>query len=284
MALSANTIPTIVGDAILESLRANLVYSNLFNSDYLGDVAPGNAVKIPSIGSVTVGDYTSYTDMGDEEAADTSQTMNIDQQKFFSIVLDDVDAAMAKPAVMAAYAREAAFQMQATIDAFLSGVLSDDTNGGSITTDLGDDTTPLEINSSNVGSTLRLMARLMDDAKVQRGGRFVVVPPWMVEDLVSADIADSTNNTDALSNAMVARYAGFDVLMSHQVPNTTGDKYKIVAGTDRASTMALAIDQTEMLRHPTQFADKMRGLAVYGAKVTRPAAVAVATCNEAAEA
>ncbi len=280
MALSA-AIPTIVGEAILESLRENLVYGSLFNEDYIGDVKPGNAVKIPSIGSVTIGNYTAYTDMDDEAVSDSSQTLSIDQQKYFSIVMDDVDAAMSKPRVMAAYAREASHQMQATIDSYLAGVLA---AGGTITTDLGDDTTPLEINSANVGSTLRLIARKLDDAKVPRAGRFVVVPPWMVEDLVSANITDSTNNVDAISNAMVARYGGFDVLMSHQVPNTESAKYKIVAGTNLSATMALAIDQTELIRHPTQFADKLRGLAVYGSKVTRAAALAVATCNEAAEA
>lgn len=280
MALSADTIPTIVGDAILESLRENLVYANLFNTDYVGNVVPGNAVKIPAIGSVTVGDYTTYTDMDDEAVTDDSQTMSIDQQKYFSIVIDDVDAAMSKPDIMGAYAREAAHQMQATIDSYLAGILA---AGGTITSGLGNSTTPIEVNSSNIGTQLRLIARKLDDAKVPRQGRFVVVPPWAVEDLVTANITNSTNNTDALSNAMVARYAGFEVLMSHQVPNTTSAKYKVMAGTNLSATYALAISQTEMLRHPTQFADKMRGLSVYAGKVTRPAALAVATWNEAAE-
>lgn len=281
MALSADTIPTIVGDAILENLRENLVYSSLTNEDYLGDVAPGNTVKIPAIGSVTVDDYTVYTDMADEAVSDSSQSMSIDQQKFFSIVIDDVDAAMSKPAIMAAYAREAAHQMRATIDTFLATTIS---AGGTITSDLGDGSTPLEINSSNVGETLRLMARKLDDALVPRQGRYVIVPPFFVEDLVMANIVDSTNNTSELTNAMVARYAGFDVLMSHQVPNDSGDKWKVVAGTNQATTMALAVNKTEMIRHPSQFAEKMRGLAVFGAKVTRADTIAVATVNEAAEA
>ncbi|SIP92943.1 P22 coat protein-gene protein 5 [Alkalispirochaeta americana] len=280
MPLSAHTIPTIVGQAILESLRENLVYARAFNEDYLGDVVPGNAVKIPSIGAVTVKDYMTYTDMDEEEVDDASQTMTIDQQKYFNVVIDDIDAAMAKPAIMAAYAREAAFQLQATIDDYLGGVLA---AGGAITDDLGDETTPLDINSVNVGETLRLIARKLDDAKTPRSGRFVIVPPWFVEDLVTANIADSTDNAGELAEGLVARYAGFDVLMSHQTPNTSGDKWKIVAGSKISATWALAINKTEMLRHPKQFADIMRGLAVYGARVTRAATIAVATCDEATE-
>ena len=281
MALSAATIPTIVGDAILESLRGNLVYSNLLNEDFLGNVAPGNAVKIPAIGSVTVGAYTDYSDMSDEEASDSSQTMDIDQQSYFSIVLSDIDAAMSKPAVLGAYAREAAFQMANTIDGFLATTLSTD---GALVADLGTDGTPLEVNSTNVGDTLLLIARKLDDAKIPRAGRVVVVPAWFAEDLVRHDIAQNTANSDSIANGIVARYAGFDVALSHSVPNTAGEAYKIVAGTNLSATMALAINQTETIRHPNQFGDKLRGLAVYGAKVTRPAALAVATVNEAAEA
>ena len=280
MALSAHTIPTIVGQAILDSLKDNLVYGRAFNEDYLGEVAPGNAVKIPSIGSVTVQDYTVYTDMAEEQAADASQTMTINQQKYFNIVLDDIDAAMAKPPILAAYSREAAYQLQATIDEYLGGILA---AGGTLTAGLGTDGTPLDINSVNVGETLRSMARKLDDAKAPRAGRFIIVPPWLVEDLVTANLAASTDNARELAEGLVGRYAGFDILMSHQVPNTSGDKWKIVAGNNISATMALAIQKTEMLRHPDQFADKLRGLAVYAGKVTRAAALAVATMDEAAE-
>ena len=280
MALS-DSIPTIVGSKVLESLQNNLVYKALFNEDYQGNVAPGNAVKIVSPGSVTVGDYTEYTDMDEEAVTDSSQSLSIDQQKYFNIVIDDVDAAMAKPNIMAAYAKEAVYQLNDTVDSYLAGILA---AGGTIDTDLGDDTTPLEINSANAASTLQLIARLLDDAKVPRAGRVVVLPPWYVEDLVSANLSNLTNNTDVAANGFVGRYAGFNILMSHNVPNTTSAKYKIVAGTSIAATMAMAIDKAEGMRHQKQFADLMRGLIVYGSKVTRAGALAVATCNEADEA
>lgn len=280
MALSADTIPTIVGDAILESLRENLVYGRLFNTDYQGDVAPGNAVKIPAIGSVTIGDYVEYTDMDDEAVADDSQTLTIDQQKYFSIVIDDIDRAMSKPAIMAAYAREAAHQLQTTMDSYLAGVLA---AGGTLTADLGTDVTPLEINSANIGETLRLIARKLDDALVPRNGRYVVLPPWAIEDLVTVNVTLETNNADTVRNGFISRWNGFDILMSHNVPNDEGDAYKIIAGSTISQTMAMAIDKTEMVRHQTQFADKFRGLMVYGSRVTRPAALAVATWNEADE-
>jgi len=281
MALTAHTIPTIVSGAILDSLKENLVYSRLFNTDYLGDVRPGNAVKIPSIGSVTVDSYASYTDMTDQEVEDASLSMAIDQQKYFSLVIDDIDSAMAKPNVLAAYAREAAFQLQKTIDGYLSSVL---VAGGTLTTGLGDSTTPIEVNSANIASQLFQMSRMLDEALVPRGDRFAILPPWAVEKLTLAAVNVATANGDALANGAVGRFAGFNVLMSPLVPNTTAAKYKIVAGANLSATYAVAIDKSEIIRHPTQFADKLRGLAVYGAKVSRPATLCVATWNKAAEA
>ena len=281
MALSAATIPEIVSSGILESLKEGLVYGNLFNRDYTGDVAPGNVVKIPSIGAVTVGTYSEYTDMVDQNAADSSQSMTIDQKKYFSIVLDDIDAAMAKPAILGAYAKEASFQIQKTIDSYLAGILA---AGGTLVTGLGTSTTPIEVNSANIGSQLSAMAVLLDNALVPRSGRFVVLPPWAVEKLTIANIAKSTDNAATLAAGFVAQYAGFDVLMSPLVPNTTNAKYKIIAGSSISATMALAINKTEIIRHEAQFADKLRGLAVYGSKVTRAATICVGTWNNAAEA
>jgi hypothetical protein len=41
-------------------------------------------------------------------------------------------------------------------------------------------------------------------------------------------------------------------------------------GDSQAITYADQIDQTENIRHPKQFKDIIRGLHVYGGKVTRP--------------
>jgi hypothetical protein len=280
MALTANTIPTLVGQAILEALRKGLVYSRLFNRDYQGDVTYGDSVKIPGIGSVSVSDYTRYTDLTWNPVSDESQTLPIDQAKSFSIVIDDLDEVQSKPDVWAAYGREARYQLQDVIDQYLASVLA---AGGTLTSDLGNDTTPLEINSANIGEKLLLIARKLDEAKVPRERRVAVLPPWAIEDLTLANILESTDNTSELENGEVGRYAGFDILMSNNVPNSSGTAYKIVAGSDISATLAMQIEKVETIRLESYFGDGLRGLSVYGSKVTRPDTIAVMTANEAAE-
>lgn len=281
MALSTHSIPTIVSSALLDSLKANLVYNRLFNESYQGDVAPGNVVKIPSIGAVSTRAYTAYTDITTDNVADASVSLTIDQQRYFSILCDDIDAAMAQPPIMASYMMEATYQLRKDIDSYLAGVLA---AGGTLVAGLGTTATPIEVNSANIGAQLRIAAKLMDAADVPRAGRCCVLPPAFVEKLVIANIADSTDNVAELANAFVGRYAGFDILMSTQVPNTTSTKYKIAFGSNISATYALAINKVESLRHPTVFGDNLRGLAVYGAVATRPGAIAIATWNVAAEA
>lgn len=276
-----DSIPTIVGSAVLKALEKRLVYRNLFNTDYAGEVTYGSKVKIVSRGgNVNIGDYTKESAISYEYVSDSSQDMPIDQQKYFAVAIDDIDSVQEKPDMFAAYVENAVYGMTDVMDQYLAGLLE---NGGTITADLGNDTTPLEINSGNISETLIHMARLLDDAKVPRAGRMAVLPPWAVEDLVISKIIDATNNGAEMNDAMVGRFAGFNLLVSHNVPNSAGDKFKIVAGSSIAATMAMQIEKTEQIRLPDTFADGIRGLTVYGGKVIRPGALAVATWNEAAE-
>lgn len=100
----------------------------------------------------------------------------------------------------------------------------------------------------------------MDDANVPRAGRAVVLPPVFVEKLVIANIAKSTDNSQALANGAVTRFAGFDVFISTAVVNTAGAKYRIIAGHPDNATYAAGLNEVETLRHPTLFADNLRGL------------------------
>ena len=64
-----NFIPQIWADTILAALRVNLVYGNLFNDDYEGQIAKmGDTVKINAIGDITINSYTKDTDLNAPQA------------------------------------------------------------------------------------------------------------------------------------------------------------------------------------------------------------------------
>src|SRR5205085_7448189 len=122
-----------------------------------------------------------------------------------------------------------------------------------------------------------------DVANAPSEGRFAIVPSWF-EGAVSLDprfIGEGgQNNNGVLLNGKIGRAAGFDLLMSNNVPNTTGAKYKIVAGVAGATTYAEQISQTEAYKPERRFGDAVKGLHLYGAKVVRPEELVVLTAND----
>ena len=272
-----HSLRTIWAPAVLEALQKSLVYGRMFNQDYSGVASSGNAVKVSALNDATINDHTRNDAISWEALTDSIQTLDIDQEKYFALMIDDLDKIQTAPNLLGSATRNAVYGIRDTIDQFLVSKLA----AGTIVAGLGTSATPLEINSSNIEATLRLIARRLDDAKVPRAQRYVVVPPWAIEDLVQANITAATNNTEEMASGMVGRYAGMSVLVSHNVPNVSNAKYQIYAGSTVSQTMAVAVENVESMRLESYFADGVRGLVAYGALVTRPAALVKSFWNEA---
>ena len=83
-------------------------------------------------------------------------------------------------------------------------------------------------------------------------------------------IGITQNGMTAGENGLIGRAAGFDVYRSNQVPNVAGVKHKVIAGHRSAWSRAQQLLETEAYRPERRFADALKGLHVYGAKVVRP--------------
>jgi hypothetical protein len=112
----------------------------------------------------------------------------------------------------------------------------------------------------------------MANAKVPASGRYVVVNPDMADLLIQGLDDASVAGTDAeLRNGVIGRLYGFTVVESPLLES---------AGTPAAMSyhesmvgFVNQIQSLESLRNPTKFADIVRGLNVYGAKVIKADAV-----------
>lgn len=280
MARIDTTKPEIVSRLILADLEPNLVYGDLFNQDFQGDLAYGSKVIINSDSDLTIEDYTpGSTTISYENAVTTSQDMLIDMSKYWAFKLYDVDNQQSiNDDTLARKSMKAGLDLAKVYD----GVLRDKIlgTGSLITADLGDDTTPLEVGASGdvtVSEFFARMARKLDEANVGREGRLIVIPPILMEKLVLS--SDFLANNESLANGSIGRYFGFDVRVTSQVSDTAGAKYKIIASNNANATRAVTIDGTELLRLETEFATGCRGYLVGGATVTRPGAVALATID-----
>jgi len=263
-----NFIPTIWSARLLENLRKNLVYASLVNTDYSGDIAAvGDSVKINQFGGVTIGTYDPATGLSDpEKITSYQQTLTVDQAKYFNFMVDDIEKRQANVNLIDGIMAEAAYGIVDVIDQYVAGLYT----GVDTSMLVGDDTTPKSITTDAYDQLIALSVKLTDN-KVPKVGRWVVIPAWFEGKLLLDDrfVKYSESANTRLENGAIGRAAGFDVYVSHNVPNTTGTKYKIIAGTNQAITYASQITETEAYRPDKFIADAVRGLYVYGAKLVK---------------
>lgn len=280
-------IPTIWSARLLSRLEKSLVYgqAGIVNRDYEGEISDvGDSVKINSIGPVTIAAYVKNTNLGDPEALNAaSQYLTIDQAQSFNFQIDDIDKAQMKPKVMDDAMSEAAYGLADVADQYLAaqmvaGVPAGSTLGAGATYNVGYGSAENE-----PYYVLVTLAKLLDENNIPRSARWAIVPPWFYGYLLldprfvgsGAAAADQR-----LLNGEVGRAAGFRILMSNNVPYEAGPvDYKIIAGVDLATTYAEQIRKVEAYRPEKRFADAVKGLHLYGAKVVRPAALAMVVAD-----
>ena len=273
-----NFIPELWSARLLNALDKSHVFANVVNRDYEGDIKKmGDTVHINTIGAVTIGTYTQNTDFssGPETLATTDQTLTIDQAKYFNFQVDDIDAAQAAGDIMDKAMTRAAYGLADASDKYIAGILAgaaDATNTVS--------TSAVALTSSNVYENVVKMRTILDKANVPTAGRWLVIPPEMYALILLDDRFVKTGGEMAegiLRTGLVAQAAGFDIYLSNNcvsVNSNSKDTYTIVGGVDSAATYAEQIVSTEAYRPEKRFADAVKGLHVYGAKVVDKAQIA----------
>lgn len=274
---------------LLSNLRKTYVFGQpaVTNRNYEGEIsARGDTVHITTIGPVTIVTYTKNGALPDPETLNsTEQTLVIDQSKAFNFEVDDIDQAQIGQGPMTGGMAEAANGLVDVADSFIQSriaaaapVATDDSGAA-----YGSAAAPYAgLTNENVVDVLTDMATALTEAKVPTTGRYAVVPPRFHGRLVKSD--DFTKASDlgdtTTVNGRVGRAAGFDILLSHNIPTlgvngTAGneDRKEIVAGSSIATTYAEQINKVEGYRPQGSFGDAVKGLHLYGAKVTRPTAL-----------
>lgn len=279
-----NFIPTIWSARLLASLKKSLVYgqAGIVNRDYEGEIKEkGNTVKINSIGAVTVSDHSKNTDITAPEALnDSDQVLVIEQAKYFNFQVDDVDRVQQMPSVMDQAMQEAAYALADKTDQYIAGLYT----GAHADNLLGTTAVPTSIATAAAAyEALVDLGVLLTQSNVPVQGRFAVVPPWFYGRLQKDDrfVKAGTVATDqVLRNGEIGQAAGFRVLQSNNVPETSGTKYRILTGHPMAISFADQVNKVEAYRPERRFADAIKGLHLYGAKLVRNKAIAVGTFNK----
>lgn len=269
-------IPELWSARLLYALDKAHVATNLVNREYQGIISnQGDTVHINSIGAITVKDYTKNADIADPDALTTTeQTLVIDQCKYFNFQVDDVDNVQAAGDLIDTAMGRAAYSLADVADAYLLKTIAAGAASGNT---VGAASGPIALTAANVYENIVKLRTKLDKANVPNTGRTIVVPPEVYALLLMDDRfakSDAAAGQSALLNGEVGRVAGFTVYMSNNVRTGTGTDtgktpyFEITAQVSTATTYAEQIIKTEAYRLEKRFADAVKGLHVYGAKVT----------------
>jgi hypothetical protein len=294
-----NFNPLIWSKSFLDNLNKRHVHADVCNREYEGEIkSVSDTVKISSIGRITISAYTRNAGLGGTAALPTiagiarpeilqgsSLYLSITESDYFNFGIDDADAYQQKPKLMAKAMKEAAYAMANDVDLFVNSTIQTgvsgtaDGNGNrlsarSIGTGAGDD---------DAYEALVDLSVKLKEADVT-GEMWAIVPPWFVG-MLQKDVRftnyGTSANRETLANGNIGRAAGFEIKESNNLSGATagtlavaGGVYTVLAGVKDAATFAEQLDKIEAFNPPDGFNDAVKGLHMYGAKVTRPYALA----------
>jgi hypothetical protein len=285
-----NFIPQLWAANVISTLDKVHVAADLCNRNYEGKIrGMGDRVKINQIGAITVADYTkNSTSLSYQDLTDAAMWLMIEKSKYFAFGVDDVDAAQMNIDIMTEATRKAAYALNDAVDSYILGLY---TQAG-VTSGLGTTAVPLTITAkATTGSDISVIELLatvnqkLDESNCPTQGRWIVLPPWLVQKLIMASVFTiSQTDMSAMVNGRVAKALGFDIRMSNNLTKTTTTTInRVLAG---AGTLPISyaeqLNKVEAIRREGAFENAIRGLMLYGAKVIYPEALACATVSYAA--
>ena len=282
-----NFIPEVWNAAIKVPYEKNLVYgqSNVASNAWMGQITGvGDTVHISRITAPTVREYQKGTPITVEDIDTTSTALHVDQGSYFAFRVHDVDKVQAAGDFQGPATTSAGIELRDKADKYLAGLLKD---GALSANKLGtlqvvnDDPNKTGASQTTAFKTLTQLRAKLDAQSVPTQGRYVIVGPNFYSALLMEPRftqVDTSGTAEGLRNGQVGRAVGFDVLVSNNVPSTSGREL-LIAGVPDAFAFASQLVETEALRDPEHFGDNVRGLNVYGAAVTRPEGIATADVN-----
>ena len=270
--------PVVYAPNLLIPLRKSLVFGGLANRDYEGEIRNyGDSVKIREIGTITVNDYTKFSNTGSTSTAITWQALSaaekllyIDNAKYFAFAIDDVDNTQNFPKAMAEGMADAGYQIANEIDQDVAEKIAD--GSGKIIT-------AATVSAGSVLGLISYFARYLDEANVPQNDRYCVIPPFVHQDLIEvisgaigATGVPKTFDNGVLATGFVGNLYGLNIFMSNNCHTSSGTAI-VTAFHRSAVTFAGQLSQVKRTEREDYFDSGIKGLYLYGIKVVRPSAI-----------
>lgn len=244
-------------------LRKELILAGWCNYQFEGEIKLGTRLKIVGAVRPKIQKYIPGKDLDIENLGDNSQYLDITESDAFAFEVDDIDRAQSIKGYLETQFDEAKAALAEAADAFVGKQAKNaDKNMMSESTDISAETSfltlinkaHLALYKNNVGQKTELAADLNPEHIIG----------------LRTELAELfTENVEFVKRGALGKYANTYLRMSNNLYNDGKDDYEMVR-TKKAIAFAGQIDKLETARKEKGFADIIKGLHVYGAKVVRP--------------
>ena len=250
-----NFIQTIWSRDIQKDLELKCKLVDNCLRSYEGDCKYARTVKILGVGEPTISAYNGSTPLVYEKMSDRGQELVIDQQYSFSFLVDDIETAQSVPGLRQEYQRKAVHGLAVKRDSYIATLIKGATNV----------TTATALSAEAVKEAIDKAIVALRERNFDEDG-VIEITPAVYNVFKNFLITLSTDNPEYIKKGKVGVYDGFDVIMSNNMAKDNAHAYCDIRG-KKAIAFAGQINEVEAMRSEQHFADLVRGLDTFGAKV-----------------
>ena len=263
MAIS-NFIPTIWSENLLTSLDKQYIGVANCNREFEGEIkSRGSSVKICGVGDISIGDYVKDTDMSSpQNLSDTVAELVINKAKYFNFQVDDIDKTQCNPKLLDAAMKNAAAALANEADKHIFSLYNE--AGNTVECDLDLDQ-PMD-------KILEARETLFKNGVLNNEDIVLEISP-AIATLLFKDLSDKLSYNNELNDTgYIGNIAGCKVYVSNNIEQESGsiEYHKCFMRSKRAIAFAEQLSEVEAYRPEKRFADAVKGLHLYGAKVVYP--------------
>lgn len=280
-----NFSPIIYSKKVLKAFRKASVIEDITNTDYSGEIENfGDTVEIIQEPDIVVVPYVRGQNLQTQSLNDAAITLVVDHANSFQFEVDDIEKKFSHVNWETLATSRAGYKLK---DAFDTEVLAYIATQSTNPSELGTSGAPITVDLGGVNpSPLTIMnkiSRLMDLANIPTDERWFVADPVFWERMGDENSKfmnalyigpDRSKGDMPLVNGRLFNdeIRGFTCYKSNNLPLGGGNK-SFIAGHMSSTATVNQIAKIEQFRSPNSFADRVRGLHLYGRKVLRPAAL-----------
>jgi hypothetical protein len=281
-----NFVPEIWSRNIIANIdQVNVAVGVMANTAYEGEIRQfGDTVHVRTFGNVTIGDYQRGQQIAPQDLVPVKETLTVDTARYFTIDVDDLDAAQNDINAIQGYTGRAGVAMSNDIDSYLFAF----TASANADLKISNSGSAIDVSTNTAGTAMYELAVTagvsLDEKNVPPDNRWLVVSPYVKGLLLKSttyliratDLGDSIVTTarigmtarQAMQRGYLGQMAGFDVWVSTNLLTNGANRY-LPYGQGKPVSYAAQIPpgSLESVRLQDSFGTRIKGLMLHGAKV-----------------